>query len=87
MFEDKLAIWAGEKVKNSQLQESLLKKEIEAKEEMLQTKVEREKCISQLLKKEIELRIEQSIEKHAAEMEICEVQKKKLLNEINSNFR
>lgn len=79
LFQDKLTLWAKEKVSMTCQQTEYQREEAENKREMWKLKLSRENELSELLKQEVKDRIRNQAEKHAAEMEILALQKAKII--------
>ena len=93
MFEDKLALWAKEKVHHAALQEDAVKSELESKKQLWTIRLDRESALTELMKEEITLRIKLHQdqhdaemkfrrEKHNAELELIKLQKAKILKDL-----
>jgi hypothetical protein len=79
LFEDRLSLWAAEKVQYTALQEDAVHTKVAAKKEIWKLKVEREKALTKLPKEEIRDRIALQRKKHAAELRLLVLQSQKFL--------
>lgn len=83
IFNDKLSVWAAEKVNVSEIQKKKHETTLKAEEEILKVRLERERLLTNLMAEEIKLRMKCQTEKHESEMDLLDLQKKKIRLSMN----